>query len=232
MKEIEKLQSIIDKSEHIVFFGGAGVSTASGIPDFRGAHGLYSMAPEELVSHHYFMSNPKEFFDFYFSKMVYEDAKPNACHNYLAALEKKKDVWIITQNIDGLHQKAGSKNVIELHGTTLKNHCMKCGKFYSLDDLNKEGVPKCECGGIIKPDVVLYEEPLDEVSITEAIKKISNADTLIVAGTSLAVYPAASFIYYFNGNNLVTINKSSISADKNATLIFHEDINEVFSNLK
>ena len=228
MSNKEKLKKIIDESEHIVFFGGAGVSTASGIPDFRSARGLYSMVPEEIVSHHYFMDHTKEFYDFYFDKMVYEDAKPNNCHKFLADLEKTKDIWIVTQNIDGLHQKAGSKNVIELHGTTLDNHCMDCNKYYSLDDIDKKGVPKCSCGGIIKPDVVLYEEALNDKDVEMAIEKISEADTLIVAGTSLIVYPAAGFLNYFRGKNLIIVNMSSTPKDDIANLVIHEDINKVF----
>ena len=228
MSNKEKLKKIIDESEHIVFFGGAGVSTASGIPDFRSARGLYSMVPEEIVSHHYFMDHTKEFYDFYFDKMVYENAKPNNCHKFLADLEKTKDIWIVTQNIDGLHQKAGSKNVIELHGTTLDNHCMDCNKYYSLDDIDKNGVPKCSCGGIIKPDVVLYEEALNDKDVEMAIEKISEADTLIVAGTSLIVYPAAGFLNYFRGKNLIIVNMSSTPKDDIANLVIHEDINKVF----
>ena len=228
MSNKEKLKKIIDESKHIVFFGGAGVSTASGIPDFRSARGLYSMVPEEIVSHHYFMDHTKEFYDFYFDKMVYEDAKPNNCHKFLADLEKTKDIWIVTQNIDGLHQKAGSKNVIELHGTTLDNHCMDCNKYYSLDDIDKKGVPKCSCGGIIKPDVVLYEEALNDKDVEMAIEKISEADTLIVAGTSLIVYPAAGFLNYFRGKNLIIVNMSSTPKDDIANLVIHEDINKVF----
>ncbi len=228
MSNKEKLKKIIDESEHIVFFGGAGVSTASGIPDFRSARGLYSMVPEEIVSHHYFMDHTKEFYDFYFDKMVYEDAKPNNCHKFLADLEKTKDIWIVTQNIDGLHQKAGSKNVIELHGTTLDNHCMDCNKYYSLDDIDKNGIPKCSCGGIIKPDVVLYEEALNDKDVEMAIEKISEADTLIVAGTSLIVYPAAGFLNCFRGKNLIIVNMSSTPKDDIANLVIHEDINKVF----
>lgn len=229
MSDKEKLKKIIDESEHIVFFGGAGVSTASGIPDFRSARGLYSMVPEEIVSHHYFMENTKEFYDFYFDKMVYEDAKPNNCHKFLAKLEKTKDIWIVTQNIDGLHQKAGSKNVIELHGTVLKNHCMDCNKYYSLDEIDKKGIPKCTCGGIIKPDVVLYEEALNDEDVEKAIEKISKADTLIVAGTSLVVYPAAGFLSFFSGKNLIIVNMSSTPKDDKADLVIHDDINEVFN---
>lgn len=231
MDDIEKLKNMIDESDKLVFFGGAGVSTASGIPDFRSSHGLYSMVPEEIVSHHFFMEHPKEFFEFYFDKMVYKNAKPNNCHKYLAELEKHKNVTIVTQNIDGLHQKAGSKNVIELHGTTLSNHCIKCGKYYSLDEIDTNKVPRCACGGIIKPDVVLYEEMLDENKIEKAIDAIEKADTLIICGTSLVVYPAASFINYFRGKNLIVINMSEVSADKRANLVIHDDIDKVFKKL-
>lgn len=232
MDEIEKLRDIISESKNLVFFGGAGVSTASGIPDFRSAKGIYSMVPEEIVSHHFFMEHPDEFFKFYFDKMVYEDAKPNNCHKFLAELEKSKNVTIVTQNIDGLHQKAGSKNVIELHGTVKDNHCIKCNKYYPLESLDKSGIPRCSCGGIIKPDVVLYGEMLDENKIDKAIDAIEKADTLIVGGTSLVVYPAASFIGYFRGKNLVVINKTSLPTDKKADLVIHDDIDKVFRKLK
>ncbi len=214
--KLEKLMDIIKNSKHLVFFGGAGVSTASNIPDFRGANGLYKYSPEEIISHSFFMEHPKEFFEFYFDKMVYLDALPNECHKFLALLEENKMLdAVITQNIDGLHQKAGSKNVIELHGSILRNYCMKCNKFYDINakpfkDINFNGIPKCDCGGIIKPDVVLYEEPLNENDINKAIKAIASADTLIIGGTSLVVYPAASFIRFFRGQNLVLINLSEV----------------------
>lgn len=233
MDKIEELNNIIKNANNIVFFGGAGVSTASRIPDFRSANGLYSHTPEELVSHHFWKSNPKEFYEFYFSKMVYPNAEPNECHKFLSQLEKSgKNVTIVTQNIDGLHQKAGSKNVLELHGTVNKNHCIKCNKFYSLDEIEKTGIPYCECGGIIRPDVVLYEEQLDENTIIKTIKAIQKSDCLIVCGTSLIVYPAASFINYFIGNNLIVINKDSTQTDKNADLVFQDDINDIFKKLK
>lgn len=219
IEKLEKLMKIIKISKHLVFFGGAGVSTASNIPDFRGEHGLYNYTPEDIISHSFFKEHTKEFYEFYFDKMVYLDALPNECHKFLALLEENKMLdAVITQNIDGLHQKAGSKNVIELHGSVLRNYCMKCNRFYDIyskpfKDINYKGVPKCDCGGIIKPDVVLYEEPLNENDITKAINAISKADTLIIGGTSLVVYPAASFIRFFRGENLVLINLSEINID-------------------
>ena len=219
IEKLEKLMNIIKNSQHLVFFGGAGVSTASNIPDFRGANGLYNYTPEDIISHTFFKEHTKEFYEFYFDKMVYLDALPNECHKFLALLEENKMIdAVITQNIDGLHQKAGSKNVIELHGSVLRNYCMKCGKFYDIyskpfKDINYKSIPKCDCGGIIKPDVVLYEEPLNENDISKAINVISKADTLIIGGTSLVVYPAASFIRFFRGQNLVLINLSGINID-------------------
>ena len=203
--EIEKLQEIIDKSNNIVFFGGAGVSTESGIPDFRSKDGLYHMKykfpPEEILSHSFFMDNPDEFYKFYKDKMNSLNVLPNVSHKFLAKLEKVGKLRaVITQNIDGLHTKAGSKNVLELHGTIYKNHCMECGREYSAEYVfGYDGVPKCECGGIIKPDVVLYEEALDDFTVMQAINYIKQADTLIVAGTSLTVYPASGLIRYFRG---------------------------------
>lgn len=235
---IEELKKIIRESENIVFFGGAGVSTESNIPDFRSANGLWNeklritLTPEQLVSHTYFMKYPEEFFEFYKAKLVYPDAKPNPAHIALAKLEKQgKLKAIVTQNIDGLHQAAGSKNVFELHGSVHRNYCMKCGAFYDAKFvLNSKGVPRCtKCGGIVKPDVVLYEESLDEKVIMGAIKAISKADTLIVGGTSLVVYPAAGLIDYFKGKKLVLINKSSTPADSRADLVIHEPIGEVLS---
>jgi len=235
---IKELKKIIKESENIVFFGGAGVSTESNIPDFRSANGLWNeklrmtLTPEQLVSHTYFMRYPEEFFEFYKAKLVYPDAKPNPAHIAIAKLEKQgKLKAIVTQNIDGLHQAAGSKNVFELHGSVHRNYCMKCGAFYDAQFvLNSKGVPRCtKCGGIVKPDVVLYEESLDEDVIMGAIKAISKADTLIVGGTSLVVYPAAGLIDYFRGKNLVLINKSSTPADYRANLVIHEPIGEVLS---
>lgn len=233
MDEITKLKEVIEQSNNIVFFGGAGVSTASGIPDFRGANGLYKYTPEEIISHSFFKKHPKEFYEFYSTKMVYKNALPNAAHYFVKDLEDEgKLSAVITQNIDGLHQKAGSKNVIELHGSVQKNHCMLCHTFYGLDEMNFEK-PICKkCGGIIKPDVVLYEEPLDESVINKAIKAISAADTLIVCGTSLVVYPAAGFINYFKGKNLVLINKTKTSYDRMANLVINDDIISVIEKLK
>lgn len=238
MEKIEKLQQIIDKSDNVVFFGGAGVSTESGIPDFRSQDGLYALKyaypPEQIVSHTFFKYRTEEFFDFYRDKMLYPEAKPNAAHLFLAGLEQAGRLKaVITQNIDGLHQAAGSKNVLELHGSVLRNYCTRCGKFYPMEFVKcANGVPKCECGGTIKPDVVLYEESLDGDVITAAVKAIAEADTLIIGGTSLVVYPAAGFINYFRGKHLVVINKSSTSADENAELVINEKIGDVFSKLR
>lgn len=210
------LQTMIDKSSRIVFFGGAGVSTESGIPDFRSEDGLYnqkySYPPEQIISHSFFMRNPEEFYRFYRDRMIYPEAKPNAAHKKLAELERAgKLSAVVTQNIDGLHTDAGSKNVIELHGSVRRNRCMKCGKKFGLEYIiGTSGVPRCECGGIVKPDVVLYEEPLDEECITRAIDEISKADMLIIGGTSLAVQPAAGLIRFFGGNRLAVINKTPI----------------------
>ena len=238
MDKIKKLQELIDSSENIVFFGGAGVSTASGIKDFRSKDGLYNMkydySPEEILSHHFFVSHTKEFYKFYRDKMNCLDKLPNECHLYLTKLEEKgKLKAIITQNIDGLHQKAKSKNVIELHGSIYRNRCMDCNKFYDEKIVfNSKDIPKCSCGGVIKPEVVLYEEPLDETVINSTIKNISNSDLLIVAGTSLTVYPASGFINYFKGKNLVIINKMTTSFDNIADLVINDDIEHIFSNLK
>lgn len=232
------LQEIIDQSEKIVFFGGAGVSTESGIPDFRSVDGLYNQKydypPETILSHSFFMNYPNEFYKFYRDKMICVDAKPNAAHYKLAELERAKKLSaIVTQNIDGLHQFAGSKNVLELHGAVRRNYCMKCGKFFDEQFiLQSQGVPTCECGGIIKPDVVLYEEGLDNHTVTAAIDEISNCDTLIIAGTSLTVYPAAGMIQYFKGKHLVLINRDETSMDKTADLVIHEKVGEVLSKIK
>ncbi len=226
------LQSIIDEGRRIVFFGGAGVSTESGIPDFRSADGLYSQKykfpPEEIVSHQFFMDNTEEFYRFYRDRMIFPEAKPNAAHLKLAELERAgKLSAVITQNIDGLHTAAGSKRVIELHGSVHRNRCMKCGKSYGLDYImSRDGVPRCECGGIVKPDVVLYGESLNDSDISSAVKEISEADVLIIGGTSLAVYPAAGLIRFFNGNRIVVINKSAISADRTADLVINGSIGE------
>ena len=234
--EIEKLTQILRDSNNIVFFGGAGCSCESGIPDFRSASGLWNeklkinLTPEQLVSHTMFMKYPKEFFEFYRDKLIYPDAKPNAAHIALAKLEEMgKLKAVITQNIDGLHQAAGSKHVYELHGSVLRNYCVKCHAFYDEKFiLESKGVPTCtKCGGNVKPDVVLYEEGLDNNVIRGAIAAISKADTLIIGGTSLVVYPAAGLINYFRGKNLVLINKSSTSADNKADLVIHEAIGKV-----
>ena len=232
---INKLKEAINEAQNIVFFTGAGMSTASGIPDFRSAKGLFTnnLHAEEIVSHSYFMNHPEKFYDFYFNRMVFKDAKPNPGHIFIASLQKNKNVTVVTQNIDGLHTMAGSKNVIELHGTIHSNHCMKCHKKYTLQEIlnKKEKVPHCSCGGIIKPDVVLYEESLDEDNIINAVKAIEEADTLVILGTSLSVYPAAGFIQYFRGRNLILINKSQTPADEYADIVIHDDINETFSRL-
>lgn len=235
-EKIKQLSKILRESNNIVFFGGAGVSTASNIPDFRSSNGLYSkklnrnFTPEQAVSHTFFMRYPEEFFDFYKKNLVYPAAKPNACHLALAKLEEMgKLKAVVTQNIDGLHQAAGSKVVYELHGSVLRNYCMDCHAFYDADYVLKaDGVPKCgKCGGVIKPDVVLYEEGLDDEVISGAIQAIRQADTLIIGGTSLVVYPAAGLIHYFKGKNLVLINKSETSADAQADLVINADIAKV-----
>ncbi len=233
MSTIKKLQEIIDTSSNIVFFGGAGVSTESGIPDFRSANGIYSKTPEELVSHTYYMEHTQEFFEFYKENLIFENAKPNPAHYKLAELEQKGKLnAVITQNIDGLHQKAGSKNVLELHGSIHRNYCQVCGKKYDLTHiLNSKGIPKCKCGGIVKPDVVLYEESLNMATLNFAIDYISNADTLIIGGTSLVVYPAAGLINHFNGNNLVLINKSQTLYDDVANLVIHDAIGETLNDI-
>lgn len=236
--ETARLQEIIDDSENIVFFGGAGVSTESGIPDFRSADGIYHQqyrySPEQIVSHSFFMRNTDAFYEFYKEKMMFLEAKPNAAHLKLAQLEAEgKLKAVITQNIDGLHQAAGSKNVWELHGSIHRNYCRKCGKFYDASYVkNADGVPRCECGGLIKPDVVLYEEGLDSGVIEHSIRAICEADTLIVGGTSLVVYPAAGFIDYFRGKHLVVINKSATAKEVRAELTIAAPIGEVMKGLK
>ena len=238
MTDTEKLQKIIDESDNIVFFGGAGVSTESGIPDFRSVDGLYNMKykypPEQILSRTFYYEMPEEFFRFYRDKLIIEDVKPNKAHFALAKLEKAgKLKAVVTQNIDGLHQLAGSKRVYELHGSTLRNYCEKCNKFYGIEAIEKsEDIPRCDCGGRIKPDVVLYEEMLDDNCINGAVAAIAAADTLIIGGTSLAVYPAAGFINYFKGKHLVIINKAETSADRTAELVIHQPIGEVLGNLK
>lgn len=231
------LQSMIDESSRIVFFGGAGVSTESGIPDFRSADGLYNQKyrypPEQIISHSFFMRDPEEFYRFYRDRMIYPEAKPNAAHLKLAELERAgKLTAVITQNIDGLHSAAGSRNVIELHGSVHRNHCMKCGKPFGLEYiLSTSGVPRCDCGGIVKPDVVLYEEPLDEDCINRAINAISEADMLIIGGTSLAVQPAAGLIRFFNGRRLAVINKTRTSADDEADIVINASIGEALDGI-
>ena len=236
--KIKELKRIIENSNNIVFFGGAGVSTESGIPDFRSKDGLYNQKykypPEEILSHSFFINRTEEFYKFYKEKMNSLKYEPNITHKYLANLERQgKLKTIITQNIDGLHQKAGSKNVLELHGSVYRNYCMKCHKFFSAEYVfnSQEIVPHCECGGIIKPDVVLYEEALDEKIIEDSIIKISNADTLIIGGTSLSVYPAAGLIRYYRGNNLILINKDATQMDYMATLCIQDSLGNVFSNV-
>ena len=226
----EKLAKVLEKAEKIVFFGGAGVSCESGIPDFRSADGLYSQQyaypPEVILSHTFFMREPEEFFRFYRAKMLYPEAKPNAAHRALARLEAQgKLTGVVTQNIDGLHQAAGSKRVWELHGSVHRNRCMRCGRAYGLDAvLESEGVPRCACGGIIKPDVVLYEESLDGRVLDGAVAAIRAADTMLVGGTSLNVYPAAGLLRYFRGGELVVINKTPTPADGTATLVLQGEI--------
>lgn len=238
-KQIQELQKIIDTYGNIVFFGGAGVSTESGIPDFRSVDGLYHQQydypPETILSHTFYRSHTEEFFRFYRNKMLFPNAQPNAAHKKLAELEAAGKVRaVITQNIDGLHQAAGSKTVLELHGSVLRNYCEKCHQFYGLDAiLNSTGIPHCEkCGGTIKPDVVLYEEGLDEKTINAAVRYIHEADVLIIGGTSLAVYPAAGLIDYFQGDKLVVINKSATPRDSHADLLVQDPIGEVFHSIQ
>ncbi len=237
-EKIYALQTILDQGKRIVFFGGAGVSTESGIPDFRSADGLYHQKykynPETILSHSFFMQKTEEFYEFYRDKMIVTGVEPNITHRFLAKLEEAgKLSGVITQNIDGLHQEGGSRTVIELHGSIHRNYCMKCHKFYPLSAMTgSEPVPHCECGGIIKPDVVLYEESLKDNDVDTALSLISGADVLIVGGTSLSVYPAASFIRYFSGDHLVLINKSSTPYDNNADLLIQAGLGEVFSQLE
>ena len=240
MNQIERLRHLIESSKNIVFFGGAGVSTESGIKDFRSKEGLYNLHSkygrpyEEMLSHTYFMENTDTFYKFYREFMINLEAKPNAAHKYLAELEKRKKLTIITQNIDGLHQEAGSKNVLELHGSIHRNYCMRCHRLFNLNDILKmDNVPICPtCGGLIKPDVVLYEEPLDQDILEASINALNNADLLIVAGTSLRVYPASGLIRYYRGNNIVLINKEHLYIDEGNVLEINQPVGEVFSLLK
>ena len=236
---IEEFQNIIDSYDNIVFFGGAGVSTESGIPDFRSVDGLYNQQydypPETILSHTFYMRNPKEFFRFYRNKMLFPDAKPNAAHKKLAELENAgKLKAVITQNIDGLHQAAGCKKVYELHGSVHRNYCMKCGKSYPPEYIrdSKDPIPMCSCGGRIKPDVVLYEEGLDNDVISGAVNAIAKADLLIIAGTSLTVYPAAGLVRYFRGKHLVLINRDSTPMDSQCDLVIHDKVGEVLGSIK
>ncbi len=240
MNNEEKKQLLaqwVKESSRIVFFGGAGVSTESGIPDFRSVDGLYNQQydypPEEILSHHFFMNNPDEFYRFYWNKMIAENAKPNPAHRTLAKWEAEgRLLAVVTQNIDGLHQMAGSKRVYELHGTVHKNRCMKCGKMVPLSAIEKhEGIPRCTCGGILKPEVVLYEEGLDDATVSGAVRAIAQADMLIIGGTSLTVYPAAGFIHYFRGEHLVLMNKTPTAMDAEADLVITEPIGQVLGSL-
>lgn len=236
MDKINLLNKIIKSADSIVFFGGAGVSTESGIPDFRSTNGLYNQKykypPEIILSHSFFINNTTEFYKFYFDKLVVTDVLPNMCHQKLVSLEKANKLkMVITQNIDGLHELAGTKNIVTLHGSIYDNYCMNCKKYYSLKDLEYNEIPKCECGGIIKPDVILYEESLDNNKMKKAIDAISKCDTLIIGGTSLNVYPAAGLIKYFNGENLIVINKQNLD-NINATLVINEPIAEVFNKIE
>ena len=236
-EKIEKFKTLVNESNNIVFFGGAGVSTESGIPDFRSKDGLYNQKykypPEEILSHTFFINHTEEFFKFYKEKMNSLKYEPNVTHIKLAELEKEgKLKAVVTQNIDGLHQKAGSKNVYELHGSVLRNYCMKCHKFYDAEYVfNSSGVPKCSCGGIIKPDVVLYEESLNEETLEKSVYAIANADLLIVAGTSLTVYPASGLINYFRDKNLVLINRDTTPFDNRADLVINESLGKVFDEI-
>ena len=237
MGETEKLREIVDKSRKIAIFGGAGVSTESGIPDFRSVDGLYHQQwdypPETILSHTFFMDKTEEFYRFYRAKMICTGAKPNPAHLKLAQWEEEgRLTGVVTQNIDGLHQAAGSRKVFELHGSVLRNYCMKCGKFHGIEAITgSEGIPRCECGGIIKPDVVLYEEGLDNDVVEGAVKAIAGADTLIIGGTSLNVYPAAGLIRYFRGSHLVIVNMSPTQMDSSADLLVCDKIGKVFSEI-
>lgn len=240
MSAIDRLKQLIHQSQQLVFFGGAGVSTESGIPDFRSAGGIFMQdtgmeyMPEQIISYSFFKQHPKAFYDFHFEHLVYPDAEPNSSHLFIADLEKRgKDVTIVTQNIDGLHQEAGSSKVLEIHGTIKDNYCMECGKDYTIQELERDadGIPRCtHDNGIVRPNVVMYEEALNQDLLFESIKAIQEADTLIIAGTSLVVYPAAGLINYFNGDNLIVINKTPISVPANA-LVFEASLGEIFGQL-
>lgn len=240
MQKINELKRIIKESKSICVFTGAGISCPSGIPDFRSSDGLYNQksntayTPEQIISHSFFVSHTDMFYEFYKEKMIYENAQPNIAHKYFADLEKQgKNVSVVTQNIDGLHQKAGSKSVFELHGSIYRNYCLKCGAFYGLEAVvSQNSVPVCsKCGGVIKPDVVLYEEPLDEKTVNSALNAIENSDLMIVIGTSLTVYPAASYIRFFRGNNLVLINKTKTTQNQIADLEIYDDVENVINQL-
>lgn len=235
---MKRLQEIIDGAKRVVFFGGAGVSTESGIPDFRSVDGLYhqryAYPPETILSHSFFEVRPAEFFEFYRDKLLCPDAKPNKAHRWLARLEEAgRLTGIVTQNIDGLHQAAGSRRVFELHGSVHRSHCMDCGKFFPMETiLHSTGIPRCECGGVIKPDVVLYEEGLDDATVRGALRVLSQADVLIVAGTSLTVYPAAGFLDAFSGRHLILINRDPTPADDRAELVIHDSVGEVLDGIR
>ena len=236
-EKIMQLKKWIDESDNVVFFGGAGVSTESGIPDFRSVDGLYNQKwkhpPETILSHSFFVKYPEEYYRFHREKLVIDGVKPNAAHLKLAELEQAGKLRaVVTQNIDGLHQAAGSKKVLELHGSILRSYCSACGRPYPADKMNRgEGVPRCACGGVIRPDIVLYEEPLDDAVVSEAIRVISGAEVLIIGGTSLNVYPAAGLINYYRGNKLALVNLSETPYDDEADLVIHEKIGKVFSQL-
>jgi len=239
-EKIERLRQILENSKSLCVFTGAGISCPSGIPDFRSADGLYNqdsglqIPPEEIISHSFFTEHTDLFYDFYKSKMLYPDAQPNAAHRYFADLEAGgKQVSVVTQNIDGLHTAAGSTRVFEIHGSALRNHCMQCGAFYSVEAIAESaGVPRCtRCGGVIKPDVVLYEEPLDEKTVQGALNAIATADTMLIIGTSLVVYPAASYVRYFGGENLVVLNKTETACDRMADLTVYDDIVQIVKEL-
>lgn len=235
MEKIKILMKMLKKAKNIVVMTGAGFSTSSGIPDFRSENGLYNeesdVSPEEILSHHFFMENPQKFYQYYFKKMVYPYAKPNVGHKFLADLEKIKNLTIITQNIDGLHQQGGSKNVLELHGSVLENYCLNCGKKYSLQEILNHNLPLCFCGGIIKPEVVLYEEPLNMDVLDKAIAQIVKADLLLIVGSSMKVSPASSLPFYFRGSDIVIINLTSTPFDKYASLIINERCEDIFKKI-